>query len=280
MIEMRSRMMKEAMTLEGILKELHTVSGFRMSLYDAAGKQICVYPKEINPFCGLIQQEEELLKKCRFFDQEAFDRVRHTGEVYIYRCHCDLYEAVAPLYDFGVLSGYLMMGQVLDTSRTSRAQVLKKTEEYGMDREQMLCAARKIPCRTKEQIRSCISIMEMCAGYLSLSNYLKADRRDLAENVQAYIRQHYSEALTLDALCREFYCSRATLTGAFRRAYGQSIVEFLTEVRMEVAMDLLERTDQKVGEIAGLCGFTEQNYFCRIFKRHFGRSPSQVRRND
>lgn len=269
--------MGQVTALQDILRELHTVSGFRMSLYDADGRQLYVYPKELNPFCSLIQQDGEALACCHRFDREAFEQVKRTGEVYIYRCHCDLYEAVAPLYDFGVLSGYLMMGQVLDTSRTSRQEVLGKAGNYGADREALTRAVRQIPYRTKEQIRSCISIMEMCAGYLSLSNYLRADRRDLPGNVKAYIDRHYGEPLTLDHLCREFYCSRATLTSSFRKAYGQSVIEYLTQTRLEVGMDLLMRTDRKIGEIAERCGYPDQNYFCRLFRKRYGKAPGEVR---
>lgn len=270
--------MGQVMALEDVLRELYRVSGFRMSLYDADGRQLYVYPVEINPFCSLVQQETEALACCHRFDREAFERVKRTGEVYIYRCHCDLYEAVAPLYDFGVLSGYLMMGQVLDTSRTSRQAVIHKAEAYGAGRDALSKAAKQIPCRTKEQIRSCISIMELCAGYLSLSNYLRADRKDLPGNVRAYLGQHFGEAITLESLCREFYCSRATLTSSFRRAYGQSIVEYLTQVRMEVALDLLVRTDRKIREVAERCGYQDQNYFCRVFKQRYGKAPGDVRK--
>lgn len=269
--------MGQIMALEDILKELHTVSGFRMSLYDADGRQLCVYPKEMNPFCHLIQTKEEVLACCHRFDREAFARVKRTGEVYIYQCHCALYEAVAPLYDFGVLSGYLMMGQVLDTSRTNIQEVISKAEGYGAGHELLAKAARQIPRRTKEQIRSCISIMEICAGYLSLSNYLRADRKDLPGNVRSYIDRHYGEALTLESLCREFYCSRATLTTSFRHAYGQSVIEYLTEVRLEQGKSLLGRTDRKIGEISELCGYPDQNYFCKIFKRRYGMAPSSYR---
>lgn len=271
--------MKDSTALEEVLKELYLVSGFRMSLYDALGKQLCVYPRELNSFCRLIQQEEEGLFQCHRFDKDAFEEVSRTGEVFIYRCHCDLYEAVAPLYDFGVLSGYLMMGQVLDISRTSRNKVIQNAEAYGPDREQLMRAARGIPCRTKEQIRSCISIMTMCAGYLSLSNYLRADRKDLPGNVRAYIDQHYRESITLDSLCAEFYCSRGTLTSAFRKAYDQSIVAYVNQVRMEISLDLLIRTDQNVGDISSICGYADQNYFCRVFKRFYGQAPSSVRAN-
>lgn len=271
--------MGQVMSLEDVLKELHMVSGFRMSLYDADGRQLYVYPKELNPFCRLIQDDGEALACCHRFDQEAFEQVRRTGEVYIYRCHCDLYEAVAPLYDFGVLSGYLMMGQVIDISRTDRQKVISKAEGYGVNREALIRAVKQIPHRTKEQIRSCISIMEMCAGYLSLSNYLRVDRKDLPGNVKAYIDRNFGGVITLKLLCQEFYCSRATLTTSFRSVYGMSIIEYLTQVRMEVGMDLLVRTDRKIGEIAERCGYPDQNYFCRLFKRRYGRTPGEVQKS-
>lgn len=260
------------------LRQLYLVSGFRMSLFDAEGKLLCIYPEKANPFCERIQQEEQGLARCLQHDRRALERAQQTGEIWIYRCHCDLYEAVAPLYDFGVLSGYLMMGQVLDTSRTSRRSVLEKAAGYGIDSQQLEKAVRKVPCRTKEQIQACISIMKMCAGYISLSNYLRAECQDLTNNVRAYLDSHYREHLTLDQLCEEFYCSRATLTSSFRRDFGESVMEYLSRIRMETAMDLLQRTDQRIGEIALLCGYPDQNYFCRLFKRHYGKTPGEVRR--
>ena len=145
--------MKE-MKLTDILKELHTVSGFRMSLYDASGNQVCVYPRELNPFCTMVQKNREALGQCRTFDSEAFERARETGTVYIYKCHCGLCEAVAPLYDFGILSGFLMMGQVTDTVRPGRGEAVRLASRYTGDGEMLKRAAQSIPVKSEEQIRS------------------------------------------------------------------------------------------------------------------------------
>lgn len=263
--------------LADILKELYTVSGFRMSLYDASGRQICVYPKELSPYCTVIQENREALECCRSFDSEAFDRARETGKVYIYKCHCGLYEAVAPLYDFGMLSGFLMMGQVTDTARQGRAEAVRLGAGYGGGREMLKRAAQSIPVRSEEQIRSCAAIMELCAGYLSLSHYIRTDRKNLADRVRAYLDQHLDEEITLDRLCREFYCSRASMTTAFRKAWNTSVIEYLNRRRMERGMELLRRTDRRVGEIALACGCPDQNYFCKRFRKYYGIAPSAVR---
>lgn len=270
--------MNSPMELIDILRELYTVSGFRMSLYDVSRNQICVYPKELSPFCRMVQEDGEALKRCHSYDGEAFDMACGAGEVYIYRCHCGLCEAVAPLYDFGMLSGYLMMGQVIGTARTGRSEAVGMASAYVEDKERLRKAARAIPVRTEEQIRSCISIMGICARYISLSNYIRADRKDLAGNVKAYLEQHLEEEITLDRVCHEFYCSRASLTSSFRKAYGASVMEYLTKTRMERGRELLGRTDGRVGEVAAACGYRDQNYFCKVFKRYFGIAPGQVRK--
>ncbi|MDO4295425.1 MAG: PocR ligand-binding domain-containing protein [bacterium] len=264
--------------LQEILKELHIVSGFRMSLYDSERRQICAWPKELTPFCNLIQKNQRALSCCHSFDKSAFETVQRTNEVCIYRCHCGLYEAVAPLYHFGVLSGYLMMGQSLDTTETNRDAVFRNAVAYVSDAEELKRCISKIPSRSKEQIESCISIMKICASYISLSNYLKAPDKDLPTRIRLFLLQNYASNISLDSLCNEFYCSRATLTASFRKAYGKSIMEYLNAVRMEKGRELLAKNSQlSIREIAENCGFSDQNYFTKAFRKYHGMTPRESR---
>lgn len=264
--------------LKMILKELYTVSGFRMSLYDANLNQLCAWPEELTPFCSLIQQNKKALSLCHSFDKLAFEKVQQTGDICIYRCHCGLYEAVAPLYHFGVLSGYLMMGQTIDTQKTSRDHVFQKSSPFVKDTEKLSQYIESIPSRSKEQIQSCISIMEICASYITLSNYLKTPGKDLPARVRSYLIQNYASDVSLDLLCDAFYCSRATLTASFRKAYGKSIMEYLNAIRMEKGLELLiRRNDTPIREIAEACGFPDQNYFTKAFRKYHGKTPREAR---
>ena len=55
--------------------------------------------------------------------------------------------------------------------------------------------------------------------------------------------------------------------------------EYLTAVRLELAKKLLRGYEMKIKEIAHHCGFEDSNYFCRIFRKHTARSPSEYRRH-
>jgi len=271
--------MARVKTLESIMRELYQVSGFRICIYDLKRNEVCAWPKEMSPFCRRIQQNASCLNRCRQNDTDAFDKVQQTGEAEIYRCHAGLYEAVAPLYDRERLSGFLMMGQTLDSMKQSRQEVLQYSRQYIEDQEIWQEAVLQIPDRTKIQILSCISIMEICASYITLSNRFQVSEEELPHKVIIYIQEHYHEEISLDRLCRIFYCSRAKLTSSFRRVYLSSIHQYLMKYRLERSCDLLNHAAYTIADAARLSGFSEQNYFAKAFKKQYGISPSDYRKS-
>lgn len=260
-----------------ILKNLYTISGFRISVYSTDFQEICAYPQEKSPFCRLIQNCPGGLDHCRHYDEAAFQKAAKTGEVYLYRCYFGLYEAVAPLYHMGTLTGYLMMGQTLDTQKISRNFVISQALHYTSDEAALKKAVGTIPIRSKNQILSCISIMDICAAYITLKEHLKMPHTNLPEKVSEYLHRNYASKISIDGLCSHFYCSRATLTRSFRNTYHKSVHEYLTEIRLNHSLELLKNPALSIDEIAVSCGFYDQNYFTKVFKKYYGRTPGQWR---
>ena len=267
-------------TIETILKELYKISGLRICIYDTDRKEIAAYPAVISPFCSHIQQNKAGRALCHECDARAFATVKETGEPYIYQCRFGLYEAVAPLYQFGVLTGYLMMGQTLDTLAQSREQTLAAAKAYSGDHEQLACLIDRIPVISKDKILSCLTIMNICAAYITLSNKLNIDGKGLAAKARHYIARHYEDRITIDLLCQRFFCSKSTLTNAFKKAYGETINDFLTRTRLDAAGKLLDKTDVPINAIAEQCGFSDQSYFTKVFIRKYGMTPRQYRQQN
>lgn len=260
-----------------ILKNLSVISGFRICVYNTKWEELCAWPEEKTPFCSLIQEHPEGLKYCNRCDRTAFKKVEETGEVYLYRCHFGLYEAVAPLYHLGMLSGYLMMGQTLDTSKISRRFVQSQASPYAPDTAALKKAVETIPIRSKEQILSCISIMDICAAYITLKDHLKSPYTNLPQRVMEYLHQNYASDLSIDGLCEIFYCSRATLTRSFKQAFGSSVHEALTAIRLDNSLELLKRPELSIESIAVSCGFYDQNYYTKVFKKYYQTTPGRWR---
>lgn len=270
--------MQEKIELLTVLKELHNISGFRLSIYDTNLHEIAAYPPNLSSFCRLVQENEEVKKGCIKNDADAFEIVKNTQTTYIYHCRFGLYEAVAPLYHFGVLSGYLMMGQTIDTKDNSRAFVLMEASKFIKDKELLEREVKNIPSSSKEQILSCITLMNICAEYISLSNRLNLVDKNLAHTVKKYINQNFASKITLESLSNHFFYSKTTIMNSFKNTYHKSINQYLQETRLDHASDLLKNTDYSIHFIAEQCGFSDQNYFSKVFFKRYRMTPSQYRK--
>ena len=98
------------------------------------------------------------------------------------------------------------------------------------------------------------------------------------ENAKKIIRERYGDPVFgLEQLTDEISVSPAYFSTTFKKETGASFVQYLTNVRLEKAKELLKSSDAKTYEIAEMTGFSEPNYFSFIFKKNIGVSPSQYR---
>ncbi|MBQ8959626.1 MAG: AraC family transcriptional regulator [Ruminococcus sp.] len=85
--------------------------------------------------------------------------------------------------------------------------------------------------------------------------------------VNSYIEDHFSEDLSLEKLSSEFYISKFYLTREYKKIYGKTIFQHIITCRINYGKQLLRFSDKSVEEIAHLCGFNDQSYFARQFKK-------------
>lgn len=102
--------------------------------------------------------------------------------------------------------------------------------------------------------------------------------KKVIEEAKEYIRSHYSDPeLSVEMLCRHLHMSPAYFSTMFKKETGQTYINYLTEVRLGKAVELLNTTDDKTYMIAGKVGYQEQNYFSYVFKKRYGVSPTKYR---
>jgi AraC-like DNA-binding protein len=93
---------------------------------------------------------------------------------------------------------------------------------------------------------------------------------------QDFIHSDYNTHITLDDIATAADTSVNHLGRLFKSAIGKTPIQYLLDVRMEAARQLL-RTDLKIAEVARLIGIEDAYYFSRAFKRVHGTSPAQYR---
>ena len=117
---------------------------------------------------------------------------------------------------------------------------------------------------------------------LKINNALSRERdyaaRQVIEKAKQYIMDNYQDpGLSVEQICRYLHMSPAYFSTMFKKATGQTYIAYLTEVRLNKAVELLNMTDEKMYVIASQVGYQEQNYFSYVFKKRFGVSPTKFR---
>ena len=78
----------------------------------------------------------------------------------------------------------------------------------------------------------------------------------------------------VEQIAAGFYVDSSYLRRAFKKEFNMTITDFLTQVRMEKAKELLAQ-NYKLSDISEMVGFNDSSYFSKVFKKYFGKSPSE-----
>ena len=84
--------------------------------------------------------------------------------------------------------------------------------------------------------------------------------------------------MDLDKIALAFKMGESALRRKIQALTGKNVVSYITQLRMEKAMSLLQQhPEMLIGDIAESCGFTDMAYFSRVFRQHYGMTPTQAR---
>lgn len=94
----------------------------------------------------------------------------------------------------------------------------------------------------------------------------------------SFISENYTDpSLSVGDICRAGSMSEATLRRKFMLFYASSPGRYITGLRLSRAVGLLIRSNLPVRRIALQCGFSDEKYFSRAIKKHYGTTPSSLR---
>ena len=116
------------------------------------------------------------------------------------------------------------------------------------------------------------------SGYSSLEEALSSENGiDNLKELAQKARECNISSISLDDVASYVGLSRTYLSSIFKKATGVSLFAYVNRFRVEVSKMLLVDTEMNMVEIAGECGFQDQSYFTRVFRKYVGISPKRYR---
>lgn len=207
--------------------------------------------------------ESELIAAVKFGPKEKIESVvsELVGKMGEAKVHYRQYQA----YILAVISALTQVSQQYD---------LKISEMFGVETDyfEILTKVEKT-----EDIRQYL----LDVAY-KMNRALEEERSKTTKNVileaKSYIKDNYRDPeLSVEKICRHLHMSPAYFSTMFKKETGQAYIAYLTEVRLNRAVELLMTTEDKTYIIAEEVGYPEQNYFSYVFKKKFGISPTKYR---
>ena len=125
----------------------------------------------------------------------------------------------------------------------------------------------------------CDAFMSLVA-YNLLENADRPDENKYISDIKTYIGANWNKKLTLDEIAASAHLSPSYSSALFKAHTGSSIIDYIIELRISKACDMLKYSDLLVSEIADSAGFCDIFYFSRMFKKHMGVSPAGYRNRE
>ena len=120
-------------------------------------------------------------------------------------------------------------------------------------------------------------LMDIVENYSSVKDGTDGGEKELsiAKRVILFIQKNYDKKISLDLISKEVLTDKYTLCKIFKKITGQTIFENLNEYRCMMAAEYIAN-GKSVSEAATLCGFENNSFFTKTFKKYVGTLPSKI----
>ena len=95
--------------------------------------------------------------------------------------------------------------------------------------------------------------------------------------VVEYLSLNYTQNVSMDALCQLSDYSSSHLAKIFKQETGRTMTQYIADLRCRQAAEMLRETNLPIQEISSYVGYTDNNYFVKVFKKVMGNTPSEYR---
>ncbi|MDD3172719.1 MAG: response regulator [Herbinix sp.] len=105
-----------------------------------------------------------------------------------------------------------------------------------------------------------------------------SNNTEILKHCKKYLENHFMDEISLELMAEKYFFNASYFSTLFKNYFHKPFSEYLIELRMVKAKELLQDTNEKIRKIAPLVGYKDTNYFVRSFKRYSGFTPEEYRK--
>lgn len=125
-------------------------------------------------------------------------------------------------------------------------------------------------------LKSQMEPKEIKSGYA----FESVNKKYVVEQIVSYFEDHYAEKISLDTIAENMYLSPFYISKIFKSETGEAPIRHLINIRLQKALELLQKEGYtNIKEVAAAVGYDDAYHFSKLFKKHFGFPPSQVKKS-
>ncbi len=258
--------------LREIIDDVHTVLGVSLSVMDTDNHTLYKREKDNDEFCIRILSNPVGRYKCVCSDKEVIARHECVGGAVSHICHAGILDTVVPLIKDNVTVGYIFIGRVRPTENP--VGVAERLSWLGDSEADINDRYSRLTYYTDEQM-TCIKRL---VSNILFDSAVEIVHDTVAEKAVDYIKANIKDDLSIDNLCKILFVSKNRLYSEFRKYFGMTVNEYVTDYRVESAKKLLSNSELTVSQVSEATGMGNYAYFSKLFKQKTGLSPTEYRK--
>lgn len=259
--------------LKRIIKNIFDLTGISISVLDTERKVLARCLRD-DDYCFFIQKIEAEYLRCYECDMKILEKCHTSKNLEKHICHAGLYDAAMPIIKNNTIVGYVIMGRIrsansppfLQPSQAIDAEAAMRLKQYYDD----------LPFISEERLDALYDLL----SFVLFDTAIHILYDPLLIELVDYIDANICTALSIGYLCTKFHISKNRLYKTFNENLGKTVNTYITERRITLAKTLLLKTDSPVYQIAENAGIDNDAYFCKLFKRHCGITPTEYRKSN
>ena len=148
-------------------------------------------------------------------------------------------------------------------------------DEITQKYTQLSSASKSAVMQTRYQIEMIVELTKAVRNHkLSLDRFSVPIQR-----VLEYINLHLGDHISNEDLSAAASMSISHLARQFRQETGETMTQYIASMRCKKAAGLLKKTDLPIQEISSYVGYSDNNYFVKVFRKNYDMTPTEYRRN-